>query len=177
MSDLGTRVLVVVKEGTGANTARTPDTETKVEGMKIDNEFSDLSNAYTIQEFEFEKGNNYPSVKGRLKKNLIFWRETLSANSAILEIIDNGYKIPFFKALQCTSFRNNQSALKNKDVVEEPISKLLKCGSVIEAEKPPEVINPLSVSINASGKKRLTLDLRYVNSHVYKDKIKFEDWK
>ena len=51
MSDLGTRVLVVVKEGTGANTARTPDTETKVEGMKIDNEFSDLSNAYTIQEF------------------------------------------------------------------------------------------------------------------------------
>ena len=39
--------------------------------MKIDNEFSDLSNDYTIQEFEFEKGNNYPSVKGRLKKNLL----------------------------------------------------------------------------------------------------------
>ena len=37
------------------------------------NEFSDLSNDYTIQEFEFKKGNNYPSVKGRLKKNLIFW--------------------------------------------------------------------------------------------------------
>ena len=33
-----------------------PDTETKVEGMKIDNEFSDLSNDYTIQESEFEKG-------------------------------------------------------------------------------------------------------------------------
>ena len=97
MSDRGTSALVVVKEGTGANTARTPDTETKVEGMKIDNEFSDLSNDYTIQKFEFEKGINYPSVKGRLKKNLIFWRETLSANSAILEIIDNGYKIPFFK--------------------------------------------------------------------------------
>ena len=177
MSDLGTRVLVVVKEVTGANTARTPDTENKVGGMKIDNEFSDLSNDYTIQEFEFEKGNNYPSVKGRLKKNLIFWRETLSANSAILEIIDNGYKIPFFKTLQCTSFRNNHSALKNKDFVEEPISKLLKCGSVIEAEKLPEVINPLSVSINSSGKKRITLDLRYVNSHVYKDKTKFEEWK
>ena len=72
MSDQETRALVVVKEGTGANTAQTPDTETKVEGMKIDNEFSDLSNDYTIQEFEFEKGNNYPSVKGRLKKDLIF---------------------------------------------------------------------------------------------------------
>ena len=41
--------------------------------MKIDNEFSDLSNDYTIQEFEFEKGNNYSSVKGKRKKNLIFW--------------------------------------------------------------------------------------------------------
>ena len=30
--------------GTGANIVRTPDTQTKVEGMKIDNELSDLSN-------------------------------------------------------------------------------------------------------------------------------------
>ena len=58
MSNRGTRALVVVKEGTGANTGRTPDTETKVKGMKIDNEFSDLTNDYTIQEFEFEKGIN-----------------------------------------------------------------------------------------------------------------------
>ena len=57
MSDRGTRALVVVKEGTGANTARTWDPETKVKGMKIDNEFSDLSNDSTIQEFEFEKGH------------------------------------------------------------------------------------------------------------------------
>ena len=105
MSDRGTRASAAVKEGTGANTAQTPGTETKAEGMKIDNWFSDLSNDYTIQEFEFEKGNNYPSVKGRFKKNLIFWQETFSANSAILEINDNGYKIPFFKTYKCASFR------------------------------------------------------------------------
>ena len=177
MSDRETRASVVVKEGTGANTARTPDTETKVEGMKIDNEFSDLSNDYTIQKFEFEKGINYPSVKGRLKKNLIFWREILSANSAILEIIDDGYKIPLFKTPKCASFCNNQSALRNKDFIKESISELLKCGSILEAEKPPEQINPLSVSKNSSGKKRLILDLRYVNTHVNKDKVKFGDWK
>ena len=124
-----------------------------------------------------KSGINYPSAKGRLNKNLIFWRELLSANSAVLEIINNGYKIPFFKTPKRASFRNNQSVLKNKDFVEECISELLKCGYIIEAEKPPEVINPLSVSINSSGKKRLILDLRYVNGHVYKDKIKFEDWK
>ena len=33
--------------------------------MKIDNEFSNYSNDYTIQKFEFEKDNNYPSVKGK----------------------------------------------------------------------------------------------------------------
>ena len=134
MSNRGTRALVVAKEGTGANTAQTPDTETKVESMKIDNEFSDLSNDYTIQEFEFEKGNNYASVKERLKKNLIFWQETLSANSANLEIIANGYKIPFFKTPKCVSFHNNQLALKNEEFVEESISEMLKCGSLIGAE-------------------------------------------
>ena len=88
--------------------------------MKIDNKFSDLSNDYTIQEFEFEKGINYPSVKGRLKENLIFWRETLSANSAILAIIDNGYKIPFFKTPKRASFRSNQSALKIRILLQNP---------------------------------------------------------
>ena len=73
------------------------------------------------------------------------------------------------------SFHNNQSGLKNKDFVNESISELLKCGSIIEVEKPPEVINPTSVSMNSSGKKHLILDLRYLNGHVYKDKIKFED--
>ena len=43
----------------------------------------------------------------------------------------------------------------------------------MEAEKPPEVINPKSVFINYSGKKRLILPLRYVNTHAYKNKITF----
>ena len=82
------------------------------------------------------------------------------------------------KTPKCASFCKNQSALENKDIVEESISELLKYGgSVIEAEKPAELINPLSFSIISSGKMRLILDLRYVNTHVYKDKIKFEDWK
>ena len=43
--------------------------------MKIENEFSELSNDDTIQEFGFKKGNNYTSVKRKLKKSLIFWQE------------------------------------------------------------------------------------------------------
>ena len=44
----------------------------------------------------------------------------------------------------------------------------------MEAEKPPEVINPQSVFINYSGKKHLILPLRYVNTHAYN---KIRDWK
>ena len=38
-------------------------------------------------------------------------------------------------------------------------------------------VNPLSVSVQSSGKKRLILDLRFVNKHVWKQKGKFEDLK
>ena len=39
------------------------------------------------------------------------------------------------------------------------------------------VVSPLSVATQPGGKKRLILDLRYMNSHVYKQTTKFEDWR
>ena len=51
---------------------------------------------------------------------------------------------------------------------------MLKCGSVIEAENPPEVIHTLSVYINSSDKERLIIDLRYVNNYIYIDTIRFD---
>ena len=54
---------------------------------------------------------------------------------------------------------------------------LCQSGRVIRCVKPPCVVNPLSVSVQAKGKKRLILDLRYVNRHLQKKRIKYEDWK
>ena len=42
---------------------------------------------------------------------------------------------------------------------------------------PPNFINPLSVSVQANSKKRLILDLRYVNRHLQEKRIKYEYWK
>ena len=53
---------------------------------------------------------------------------------------------------------------------------MLETGRIIELSAPPKVVNPLSVSEN-SDKKRLILDLRYVNAHVWKEHVKFEDFK
>ena len=43
--------------------------------------------------------------------------------------------------------------------------------------KSPTVINPLSVSESLAGKKRLILDHRCINEHLYKDMIKTNNWK
>ena len=39
------------------------------------------------------------------------------------------------------------------------------------------MVNSLTVSVPASGKKRLILDLREVNKHLWKERIKYEDIK
>jgi hypothetical protein len=39
----------------------------------------------------------------------------------------------------------------------------------------PIVVNPLIVSVSSSNKKRLILDLRHVNLHLWKTSVKFED--
>ena len=51
---------------------------------------------------------------------------------------------------------------------------MLRGGTIKEFLTKPKVINPLSMS--TKGKKRLILDLN-MNSHLYKDKIKLDDWK
>jgi len=73
--------------------------------------------------------------------------------------------------------RNNISALENFDFVPESIKKIFEDGSVKEVKAIPHVVNLLSVTINTSGKKRVILDLRYRNAHLFKERISFDDWK
>ena len=47
----------------------------------------------------------------------------------------------------------------------------------METNVPPRVVNPLSISVQAIGKKRLILDLRYVNKFLRKLHVTYEDWK
>ena len=71
--------------------------------------------------------------------------------------------------------KNNRSALAEALFVEEAIENLLELNCIEECLTPPEIVNPLSVSIQKSGKKRLLLDLRHINLHLFKKKFKCED--
>ena len=75
------------------------------------------------------------------------------------------------------SLKNNRSSLPHAEFVEEAIQDLVESGRVVETNVPPRVVNPLSVSVQANGKKRLILDLRYVNKFLRKMHVKYEDWK
>ena len=123
--------------------------------------------------FNFGDGIN---VKGRLKASIKFW-ESIDASEFVLNTIKYGYKIPFVTVPQNFVFENNRSAKLEHEFVTENIFKLLNNGLVREVQTPPNIVSPLSVAKSSSGKLRLILDLRYVNAHIYKEKVCFEDWQ
>ena len=126
--------------------------------------------------FEFEQDAAPPPLKGRLKNHVTFW-ESINANRFIVEVIKSGYRIPFINTPVSRYFPNNRSAFDHSQFVESAILELVKNSAVVEVSSIPRVVSPLSVSISSSGKKRLILDLRHVNQYVWKQKIKFEDWR
>ena len=104
----------------------------------------------------------------------------IDANPSVTDAIENGYKIPFLinpvsKFFQ--NFQNNQSALQNANFATCTVKELLKSGGIKETRAPPYIVNLLTVARNSHNKSRLILDLWYLNYFVYKDKIKFDDWR
>ena len=78
---------------------------------------------------------------------------------------------------KAAKFPNNHSALNNANFVTQAVEELLNTGRIKEVKNQPYVVNPHSVSENVSQKLQLIHDLWYVNKHVLKEKIKFDDWK
>ena len=114
-------------------------------------------------------------VKGRLRENVSFWKGELAAPDAVVSIIESGYVLPL-KSLPPPCVRKNQPSAKlHADFVQASINELVAAGCVKCVEEVPYVCSPLSVVENAVGKKRLVLNLRYLNKHLWKQKFKYED--
>ena len=98
----------------------------------------------------------------------------MCANETIVDIIEHGYKIPFYTVPNEVFLKNNKSSLDNSDFVENEIEKLLRLGCITETSSKPKVINPLTVAKN-KNKSRLVLDCRHINPHLHKFRFKYED--
>ena len=72
-----------------------------------------------------------PSVCGRLRKCIDFWR-SLEVSQFIRNVIIQGYKIPFFHLTTPFSKANNASACYNSTFVSEAVNNLLKLNLVEE---------------------------------------------
>ena len=70
---------------------------------------------------------------------------------------------------------NNKSTIDNACFVTKALEDLIAANCVSIVHSPPWVVNPLTVSVRAEEKKRLVLDLRQVNPHLFKYKFKCED--
>ena len=51
----------------------------------------------------------------------------------------------------------------------------LRDNCIEEVFSSTDIVTPLSVSVQSSGKKRLILDLRHINLHIYKQKFRCEN--
>ena len=115
-------------------------------------------------------------VKGKLKSHSEEWEKN-GANKLLL--------ILYLKRLQTTVcihtesriVKINKSAILNSELVSNTIKDLVQSGSITKMFQKPEMISPLSVATDSSGKKRLIIDLRYVNENLYKDFVSFDDWR
>ena len=114
------------------------------------------------------------SKPGRLRRALEFWK-AIHAPQLILDVIEFGYKLPLLQIPTPFTARNNASALGESAFVESAINDLISQGCVTEVFEQPIIMNPLSASIQKSGKKRLILDLHHVNQFLYKKKFRCED--
>ena len=131
---------------------------------------------FTHEYYEYEQVQKNIIVRGRLKKHLPFWR-SIGSSDFVLDTIEHGYKIPLFSQPCKTYCKNNKSALLEPEFVSEAITDLLDRALIEKCKDAPYVVNPLTVSAHSSGKKRLILDLRVVNKHLWKQSVKYEDIK
>ena len=110
-----------------------------------------------------------------MRAKIAFWQHTLRPPPWILDCITDGYKLPLKSILGPFIRKNQDSVLKNVDLVAEAIKELEANRCVERVDKQPHICSPLSVVENGKGKYRLVINLRYLNQFLWKDKFKYED--
>ena len=114
-------------------------------------------------------------VKGRLEQNVQFWKEDLQASPFVISCIEEGYKLPLLHEPPQYNDVNQRSTKTHEGFVTEAVRELLTHGCVAQVETIPYICSPLSVVVGPGGKKRLVINLRYLNQFLRKDQFKYED--
>ncbi|KAL5463210.1 hypothetical protein EMCRGX_G032089 [Ephydatia muelleri] len=125
-------------------------------------------------EYEEVKKNSM-AVKGRLRQHVEYWVEELHATQWIIDMIRDGYMLPFHVEPPAYRRGNKNTAYANSVFVCKAVADLVGGGFVEEVTEQPFICSPVSVVENSAGKKRLVVNLRHVNQYLLKRKFKYED--
>ena len=87
----------------------------------------------------------------------------------ILSVICEAYRLRFLQISPGFTSRNIRSALDHSEFVYEVILELIHSDRVMELNKPPHVVNPVSVPIQPNG--RSILDFLYINTFLIKHRV------
>ena len=123
-------------------------------------EYSLTQESFITDFYEYEQGNKSILVKGRLKQNVKFWKD-IGSSGFVIDVIENGYKIPFFCLPPSSESSNNNSAIKESSFVPEAILDLLDKGLIVKCKFRPCIVNPVTVSVQNSGKKTFDFGFAY----------------
>ena len=115
------------------------------------------------------------NVQGRFKQNYNFWKDVLKASQPVLELLDEGHKLPLLSIPPPHVQPNQSSFTKERDFVSTAINQLLELRCIHKVGVKPHICSPLSVVTNTEGKKRLVVNLRFLNQYLLKEKFKYED--
>ena len=85
------------------------------------------------------------------------------------------YKLPLLSLPKPYQKPNHKSALINHDFDNQAISDLEQNCCICKSESVSIICSPLSMVTSSGGKKRLVIDLRYLNGHLLKDSFKYQD--
>ena len=102
---------------------------------------SEITNNY----YEYQKKGVQISVVGRLRRHIDYWK-SIGCSSYILNVIEKGSVIPIIGDVSPTTIKNNKSSRDHPLFVRKSIDELVQMKEVVECEKPPMVVNPLTVS-------------------------------
>ena len=141
-----------------------------MEGKHLSKTF--VPSVYTSDVFEYEKRGTNISVVGRLKHNLLYWKQ-IGCSHYILDVLEHGYVIPLQNTVEPVFLHNNKSSREKPAFVQLAIDELLESGAVVECTTPVFVTNPPTVA-NKAGKKRLVIDLRHLNGSIKCEHYKYE---
>ena len=110
------------------------------------------------------------------KDAIFFWKSEIKANQWVIEVLENGYVIPFDRQPERYEEDNNKSAKTHNDFVRKTVLEMEEAGIVKFVNEKPFCVSPLTVAekTGPDGKTKLRLcwdGSRCVNKCLTKTKV------